>query len=129
MEKFNAFEILKYRKCIYLIKNLIITNDSLYGKYQVNYYFRITYKSGSKLHKDSSEVHYEHNLKYYKNASQEEIKFLLNEIQNKFPEFNINSFNFLDNNKTKVSSVKDFLTEEKCIEFLKDRGYLIYKNI
>lgn len=129
MEKFNDFEILKYRKCIYLIKNLIETNDSLHGKYQVNYYFRITFKSGSKLYNDSSEVHYEHNLKYYKNASREEIKFLINEIQNKFPEFNINNINSLDDSKTKVSSVDDFLTEKDCIEFLKNRGYLIYKNI
>ena len=61
--------------------------------------------------------------------SREYLNLALSCAKNKFPEFNINNINSLDDSKTKVSSVDDFLTEKDCIEFLKNRGYLIYKNI
>lgn len=128
MEKFEKFEILKYRKCIYLIEGLVHNNDSSFKKSQVNYLFRITFKEGSKLYKNGSENHYAQDLKYYKKANPEQRKLLLDEIKKRFPDFDLNDQS-LEKSKSKDISKLELLTEENCIEFLKGKGYLIYKQI
>jgi hypothetical protein len=129
MEKFEKFDILKYRKCIYLIESIIHSNDSSFKKSQVNYFFRITFKVGAKLYKNGSESHYAQDLKYYKKTNPEQRKFLLDEIKRKFPDFDLREQNDLDKSINEDVSQIELLTEENCIEFLKGKGYLIYKQI
>lgn len=127
MENFREFEILKYRKCIYLINNISSIETSIGQKFQINFYFRITFKEGSKLYKDSFDVQYSHALQYYKNADSEQRQFLIKEIGENFPDFDLKKINSHLINQ-KIQKI-DSLNEEDCIEYLKNRGYLIYKKI
>jgi hypothetical protein len=70
---------------------------------------------------------YECNLKYYRKASPEQTKFLLGEIRRTFPEFDLMKHNHLDNEKSE--DISQIFTEDYCIEFLKGKGYLIYKQV
>lgn len=128
MENFEKFDVLKYRKCIYLIEGVVHNNDSSIKKSQVNYFFRITFKEGSKLYKNGSENHYAQDLKYYKNANPEQRKFLFDEIKRRFPDFDLKYQSSEKLNSEDISKL-ELLTEENCIEFLKGKGYLIYKQI
>lgn len=128
MEKFEKFDVLKYRKCIYLIEGVVHNNDSSIKKSQVNYFFRITFKEGSKLYKNGSDNHYAQDLKYYKKANPEQRKFLLDEIKRRFPDFDLKYQGSEKLNSEDISKL-ELLTEENCIEFLKGKGYLIYKQI
>ncbi|MNU15312.1 hypothetical protein D3C71_34420 [compost metagenome] len=128
MEKFENNDILKYRNCIYLIKSLVQYGDSSNNKFQVNFYFRITFKDGSKLYENSFENHYEHALKYYKKANSEQVKFLLDEIKRKFPLFDYKERDSSKKNKNTGTFIVEPSIEDNDMKFLNNKDHFTYKK-
>jgi len=113
-------DVVKYLKCLYLVKDLEKLEN---GNFRLNYYFRITRKDNAKLHFNESYDISSYLLKQVKRPSTEEAEFLISRIKVEHPNFDLS---FIKQNKNKI---KSNLNENDCIEYLKSKGYLVYKQI
>jgi hypothetical protein len=124
MEKLKISDIkegdfIKKEASIYLIKYFNKTDK----RYKLDYYFRSTKKMSGVLHINGSREIYEHDLTRIKTPTKEEIEILKNKIVKEYPDFTFNS-SWLENYQK-----PDIQSEKECIDFLKARGFLIFKKI
>ncbi len=115
----NEYDIVKYLKSTYLVKSFRQFDN---GKYQLKYHFRTIRKENAKLHKNKKDELYECDLEKIKKADEKEREFLILRILSENPDFDLSKL------EKDTQKKKSELNEENCIEFLKDKGYLIYKQ-
>ena len=82
----ERIEFVKYRKCIYLAKDLKRLDN---GKYRLNYFFRSIKKETAKLYTDGFVDNYEYQFGYLKKATQEDANFLISRIKIEQPNFDL----------------------------------------
>lgn len=118
--KIDRYDIIKYRKCIYLVKNFLKLED---GNYRLEYYFRSINNQIGKLKLNGFSDNSEYQFEYIKEASIEEIDLLVSKIRKEHPKFDLSSI--------KINSKENWLNlnEIDCIEYLKSKGYLVYKQM
>jgi hypothetical protein len=116
----NPYDFVKYFKCIYLVKKFHKTDN---GHYIIEYYFRSIKKENAKLHSTNSDEIIGYLAEKIKKATTEEIRFLTSRIKTKRPNFDL-SFARKETNENIQN-----LNEDDCITFLKNKGYLVYKQI
>lgn len=112
-------DIVKYLKSTYLVKSFQKLEN---GKYQLNYHFRTIRKENAELHKNKTDELYGFHAEKIKRADEKERKFLISRIRAEYPDFDLSK---LENDSQRTKSE---LNEANCIEFLKNKGYLIYKQ-
>ena len=114
-------DFLKYFKNLFKVKSVDKQDN---GAVVINFYYRSLKQHNAKLYKDGVyKIYPEYLTEKLKRATSEEIKFLLSRIRNLNSEkIGINNINLIElkNNEN--------LNEVECIDFLKSRGYLIYKR-
>lgn len=122
---YNPIEIkendfLKYAKSIYLVKHF---KKNEFGRYNLSFYYRCIRKNNAKLYTNSFNSISGHSAETIKKATAEEIAFLTSKIKAKNPNFNTSFI------KPPLNPEKWDLNGENCINFLKERGYIIYKKV
>lgn len=117
---------------IYLVKDFKKDISNKYkGRYRIDYYFRIsTVTPTPQLHSNSFNIidESDFNFKRIKKPTNKEIERLKSKIKQECHSFNFETLSYKEP-KTKDQSQSDILTEEKYIDFLKEKGYLIFKQI
>jgi len=116
----EPYDFVKYLKCIYLVKEFQRTDN---GLYVIEYYFRSIKKENAKLHSTNSDKITGYLAEKIKKATTEEIRFLTSRIKSKKPNFDLS----LARKETNENTLH--LNEDDCIAFLKNKGYLVYKQI
>lgn len=119
ISKIKEGDFIKKEASIYLVKGFKKTER----KYKLDYYFRSTKKTAGVLHINGAKEFYELDLMRFKTPTNEEIVTIINKITKEYPDFIIDSSWSVKDLKT------DILSEKEHIDFLKERGYLIYKQI
>lgn len=118
--KIQENDIVKYYKMIYLVKNFKKIDNY---KYQLNYHFKTNItKKNAKLHKNQLDEFDKYKIERIKHAEEKEREILISKIQKESPDFNLSTFEIYSENKNSE------LNESNCIEYLKNKGYLIYKQ-
>lgn len=112
-------DFIKKEASIYLVKGF----NKAERKYKLDYYFRSTKKTTGVLHINGAKEFYEHELTRLKTPTNKEVETIISKITKEHPDFIIDSPRSVKYLKT------DILSEKKHIDFLKERGYLIYKQI
>ncbi|MCD8423584.1 hypothetical protein [Tenacibaculum finnmarkense] len=117
-------DIVKYLKSVYLVKSFIKLEN---GLYHLNYYFKTNQSKikTKKLHNNAYDEFYGYLAEKIKQTSLEEKKDFVSKINRDYPKFDT-SFTRIDLKENSNSSV---LNVEDCIEFLKKKNYIIYKQI
>nr|WP_319511408.1 hypothetical protein [uncultured Draconibacterium sp.] len=113
-------DFIKYRKCIYLVKDFRKLEN---GKYRLTYFFRTINDKSAKLYLNEFTDNYDWNFEYIKEANQEQINLLISKIRKEYPDFDL-SFAKVDLMKNEKN-----MSEEGCIEYLKSKGYFILKQV
>ena len=114
-------DIIKYMKCIYLVKDFQKLDN---GKYLLNYYFRSIRKDNAKLNINDSYEISGYLVETIKKASPEESNFIITRINSVYPNYDTSFYrNQKDKNEQKT------LNENDCIDFLKKKGYIVYKQV
>lgn len=110
---------IKKEASIYLVKDF-----KKEGKgYKLVYFFRSTAKPTGVLHFNDSREFYEHELQRIKVPTIEEVNVLKNKIFKEHPTFHF------DISTVESNQNLDSFTEKSCIEFLRERGYLVFKQV
>lgn len=113
-------DIVKYLKSIYLVKSFQKLEN---GGYRLSYYFRSIRKDNAILHTNESDEIYSYHAEKIKKADLEERKSLISKIKVKHPDFDTSLI------KTDLKKNTQNLNVTDCIEFLKSKGYMIYKRV
>lgn len=113
-------DFVKYLKCIYLVKDFYRDEN---GQYILEYYFRSIVKKNAKLHATKTFKISNYLAEKIKGATDEETRFLISRIKTESPNFDLS---FVKNG---LNESKQDLNVEDCIAFLKNKGYLVYKQI
>lgn len=113
-------DIVKYLKSIYIVKGFQKLEN---GRYRLSYYFRSIKKDNAILHTNGSDEIYGYLAEKIKKADSEERKSLISKIKLKHPNFDTSLLKTDLNKNTQNLNVTD------CIEFLKSKGYIIYKQV
>lgn len=108
---------------IYLVKSFQQKERS----YEIEYFFRISTKTKNpKLHSNGIDKNYSYDLAWnrVKSPNNGEIQIFKEKIKQECPRFNCESLSYkeLKNNSNE-------LTSEKCIDFLKKKGYIVLKQV
>jgi len=113
-------DFVKYLKCIYLVKDFQKLDN---GRYRLSYYFRSIIKDNAKLHMNDSDVISNYLTEKIKKPTLDELKYIISRIKAEYPDFDLSFF--------KSETIKDNsdLNEIDSIEYLKSKGYLVYKQI
>lgn len=113
-------DIVKYLKSIFLVKGFQKLEN---GRYCLSYYFKSIRKDNAILHSNESDEIYGYLAEKIKQADSEERKSLISKIKTKHPNF--------DNSILKIDLKKNTqnLNVIDCIEILKSKGYIIYKQV
>lgn len=119
IDNIKTGDFIKKEASIYFVKDF----KKAGRKYILEYYFRSTKKTSGLLHINGSKEFYEHEVDRIKCATQEEVEILKAKINNKHPNYHFNIKQIDKKQKTNIQS------ERECIEFLKERGFIIYKQI
>ena len=114
-------DYVKYFKNIYLVKDF---KELEKGRYRLSFYFRSIKKKNAKLYKDDSSKINGYLARKIKKATPEEIKFLHSRIRLKFPHLDLPSIENSEELKNRQE-----LNETDCVEFLKSKGYLVFKQL
>lgn len=117
----KPFDIVKYLKCIYLVKDFFKNED---GKYVLNYHFKTINKSNEKLHSHNTYELYGFHAEKLRKASKDEIIHFISRIKKEKPDFDLHSIEDVCLDVTGI-----IINEKECIDFLKSKGYLVYKQI
>lgn len=120
MNEIYKYDIVKYLKCIYLVKDFHKLEN---GRYRLNYYFRTSKNDKVDLKMNDFYDFYSSDVEKIKKPTLEERNFLISRIKVKYPNFDLS---FIKNVESK--NIMD-LNENDCIDFLKNKGYLIYKQV
>lgn len=115
----KKYDFVKYLKNLYLVEDFHKLEN---GQYRLNYLFRSIRKSNAKLHTNGFYDIYGYLAENIRKATDEEIEFLISRIKQEHPNFDISIVNV--NKATNFS----YLNEDDCIDYLKSKGYLIYKQ-
>lgn len=111
-------DFVKYLKCIYLVKDFQKLDNATFI---ISYYFRASRKAEAKIRINDVFNISSYNLKKIKKATSDETDFLIEKIKLEHPNFDLSFY---------VATKKEcFLNENECIEFLKNKGYLVYKQV
>lgn len=108
-------DFVKYLKCIYLVKGFQKLDN---GKYRLNYHFRSIRKDNAKLYTNEFDDIYGYLSEKIKKTTIEETKFIISKIKTEYPNFDTSFI------KTELN-----LNVEDSIEFLKSKGYIVYKQV
>lgn len=117
----KPYDIIKYFKCIYLVKDFYKNED---GRYILDYHFMTLNKGNGKLHSQNTYEIYGFHAEKIRKATEDEIKKFMSKIKDEAPDFDLNPIKCISSDETELN-----LDEEKCIKFLKSKGYLVYKQI
>jgi len=117
----KQYDIVRYLKCIYLVKDFFKDEN---GKYFLNYHFRAINKSDSKLHSQNTYEFYGFHAEKIRKASKDEIRHFISRIKKEKPDFDLSYIENISFDETGAN-----INEEECINFLKSKGYLVYKQI
>lgn len=121
LQNIKENDYLKYFKNLFKIKSVEKLNS---GGLLITYYFRSIEKDNAKLYKNGVyEIRSGYLTEKLKRASPKEINFLLSRIKN----YNSENGELYKGNLSNVKN-EERLNENDCIEFLKSKGYLIYKQ-
>lgn len=112
-------DFVKKADSIYLVKDF----RKIGSKYILEYYFKTTKKPTGVLHGAGSRELYENQTEYIKKPTRNEIEIIVSKVKNKHPNFDI------ENSKEASNPRSNDIDEKNCIKYLKDRGYLVYKQI
>lgn len=113
-------DFIKYLKCTYLVKDFVKLDN---GYYNLSYYFRVNRKSNSKLHFNGVYRISGYSAEKIKKTSIEETYFLVSRIKAEHPNFDLSFLN------SELNQNESILNEKDCIEYLKGKGYLVFKQI
>ena len=116
----NKNDFIKYLKCVYLVKNFTKLDN---GYYRLSFYFRSIVKDNAKLHNNKYYDISGYQTEKIKKASRKECEFLISQIKKAQPDFDVARFH-----QNAISDEND-LHEQECVEYLKSRGYIIYKQM
>ena len=116
----KQYDIVRYLKCIYLVKDFFKDEN---GRYILNYYFRTINNSNAKLHSQNTYELYGFHAKKIRKASKDEIRHFISKIKKEKPDFDLN---FIED--VSLDETVGNLNEKECIDFLKRKGYLVYKQ-
>jgi hypothetical protein len=114
----NTNDFIKYLKCIYLVKDFYRAEN---GDYILEYYFMSIRKENAKLHTSNSYKITGYLAEKIKKATTEETKFLISRIKTESPNFDLSL--------AKIEANESKQDVDDCITLLKNKGYLIYKQI
>jgi hypothetical protein len=117
----NQYDIVRYLKCIYLVKDFFKDED---GKYILNYYFRTINNSNAKLHYQDTYKLYGFHAEKIRKASSDEIRHFISRIKKEKPDFDLHTIEDVSLDETGIN-----INEKECVDFLKSKGYLVYKQI
>jgi hypothetical protein len=117
----KQYDIVRYLKCIYLVNDFFKDED---GKYILSYYFRAINNSKAKLHSQGSYELYGFHAKKIRKASNDEIRHFISRIKKEKPDFELHYSEEIYIDETSIN-----INEKECIDFLKSRGYIVYKQI
>lgn len=113
---------------IYLVKNFAEDIQNKYkGKYKIEYFFRISTKtSNPQLHVGGVDIadELDFHFKRIKKPTYEETLQLKEKIEQECSRFNLETLSYRESRNK-----KEELSVEKCIEFLKNKGYIILKQV
>lgn len=115
---------LKYLATTFLVKDCILNEDK--ETYTIKYFFSLTNRGGIKKGKLYCDGTIREESCKIKMCSSEDIERLKTKIQYEYPSFDFGTLSYKESN---TITNNDELTEEKCIDFLKEKGYLIFKQI
>lgn len=117
----KQYDIVRYLKCIYLVKDFFKDEN---GKYILNYHFRTINNSDAKLHSQDTYELYGFHAEKIRKASIEEIRHFISRIKKEKPDFDLNSIENVSLDEPGIN-----IGEKGCIDFLKSKGYLVYKQM
>ncbi len=112
-------DFIKKADSIFLVKDFRKRGSKLV----LEYFFKTTKRSTGILHGPDSREFYESQTEHIKKASKDEIETLISKIKNQHPQFD------LSNIKESIEKNSNSMSEESCIQYLEDRGYLVYQQI
>ena len=112
----NQHDFIKKGASIYLVKNFRKEGKG----FILDYYFRSTIKESGIINSNDTRDLYEHELPSIKHPSDKEIVIIKNKIRKEFPIFHF---------ETPSNNNINFLTEKICLDFLKEKGYLVFKPV
>ena len=116
---FKKYDVLKKGTAIYLVDSFHKFEDI----YRLKYFFKTTLKLTDNLYINNSRDFHRYELKNLKQASKNDIEILFSKIKTQYPTFD------LTNIPKSEDQNKDELNEDLCIEFLKNKGYLVFKQV
>lgn len=117
----KQYDIVRYLKCIYLVKDFFKDED---GKYILNYHFRAINNGNAKLHPQDTYILYGFHAEKIRKASKDEIRYFISRIRKERPDFDLHSIEDVSLDETSIN-----INEKECVDFLKSKGYLVYKQI
>ncbi len=128
LEDIKTGIFIKRHTNIYLVKDFTEDIHNKYkGKYRIEYFFRISTKTlNPKLHIegfDTTDI-YELNNGLIKKPIDEEIQKLQTLIYEMCPRFDFNTLSYKESKR----NIDEF-SIENCIEFLKNKGYIVLKQV
>lgn len=117
----KQYDIVRYLKCIYLVKDF--SKDER-GRYILSYHFRTISNSNAKLHSQGNYELYGFHAEKIRKATKNEIRHFISRIKKEKPDFDLNSIEDVSVDEPDIN-----MNEKECINFLKGKGYLVYKQI
>ncbi|WP_461629637.1 hypothetical protein [Labilibaculum euxinus] len=117
----KQYDIVRYLKCIYLVKDFAKDEN---GKYILNYHFRTIYNSNAELYSENTYELYGFHAEKIRKATKDEIRYFISRIKKEKPDFDLNYVEDVSLDKPDKN-----INEKECIDFLKSKGYLVYKQI
>ena len=117
----KPYNIVRYLKCIYIVKDFFKNED---GKYILSYYFRTINESNAKLYSNGSYAFYGFHAEKIRRASRDETKHFISRIKKEKPDFDLQPVENAFLNEENLS-----FNEKECLNILKSKGYLIYRQV
>jgi len=117
----KQYDIVRYLKCIYLVKDFFKDEN---GRYILNYHFRTINNSNAKLYSEDTYELYGFHAEKIRKATKDEIRDFITRIKKEKPDFDLKSIEDVS-----IGETGENINEKECIDFLKRKGYLVYKQI
>lgn len=111
----KEYDIVRYRQCIYLVKNF----EKIDSNFHLSCYFSLCIKNKGTLTCEKISKIFHLDIKYLKPASDIDRENLISRIKLEYPNFDLSV----------ITGDKSDLSESVCIAYLKNKGYLVYKQM